>query len=45
MKTMMKLEDVGDLQTTVAENAESIEAGLKVLDTRVSLGAYNPGLW
>ncbi len=34
----MKLEDVSDLQTTVGENAESIEAGLKVLDTRVSLG-------
>ena len=34
----MKLEDVNDLQATVAENAESIEAGLKILDTGVSLG-------
>jgi hypothetical protein len=34
----MKLEDVNDLQATVAENAESIEAGLKIIDSGVSLG-------
>jgi len=34
----MKLEDVNDLQATVAENAEAIEAGLKIIDTGVSLG-------
>ena len=38
MKTTTKLEDVNDLQAAVAENAESIEAGLKILDTGVSLG-------
>ena len=38
MKTTTKLEDVNDLQAAVAENAGSIEAGLKILDTGVSLG-------
>jgi len=38
LKTTTKLEDVNDLQAAVAENAGSIEAGLKILDTGVSLG-------
>jgi len=38
LKTPKKLEDVNDLQATVAQNAEAIEAGLKIIDTGVSLG-------
>jgi len=34
----MKLEDVKDLQALVAEHADSVEAGLRVLEARVLLG-------
>ena len=34
----MKLDDVNDLPALVAESADSIEVGLKVLDSHISLG-------